>query len=130
LLTCSFDVRPRSGAVLCRLLSRGRATHGGHRHLLDRLTTADPHPADIRTVAQRRADRPLVPIDIAVARDVDPRVRTRRADIDDLERVVRTNLNGRLGAVEHAERIVEQELWRLRSRARRARRLRGGGLQQ
>ena len=101
-------------------------------------STDSPAPiltaADIRSAMQRRRDRPLVLIDIAVPRDVDPRARTVPGvilrDIDDLERVVQLNLNGRLREAERAARIVEQELWRLRSRARRAGPVRGGGLPQ
>jgi glutamyl-tRNA reductase len=68
-----------------------------------------------RAVARGR--HRLVMIDIAVPRDVEPAVRALPGvtlrDIDDLERVVRANLNGRLLEAQRAQGIVEQELRRL-----------------
>jgi glutamyl-tRNA reductase len=67
--------------------------------------------------------RPLVLIDIAVPRDVDPRVGelpgVRLYNIDDLERVVEANLNGRRQEAARAELIVAQELRRFVAPRRR-----------
>jgi glutamyl-tRNA reductase len=77
---------------------------------------------DLQRALAGRSGQPLVLIDIAVPRDVEPvgddlpHVILR--DIDDLEQVVQANLNGRRLEAERAERIVEQELWRRRSRAK------------
>jgi glutamyl-tRNA reductase len=75
------------------------------------LTIGDVPPA-----LQLRRGRPLVLIDIAVPRDVEPAVRHLPgvivSDIDDLEQVAHANLNGRLREARQAERIVEQELRR------------------
>lgn len=87
-------------------------------------STDSPRPivmrAHLEAAARHRAERPLVLIDIAVPRDVEPSVRTLPGtilkDIDDLERVVRCNLNGRLREAEHAKEIVEQELRRVLAR--------------
>jgi glutamyl-tRNA reductase len=60
--------------------------------------------------------RPLVVIDIAVPRDVDPRVGElpgiRLHNIDDLQRIVEANLNGRRQEAARAELIVAHELER------------------
>lgn len=61
-------------------------------------------------------DRPLLLIDIAVPRDVDPAVRTLPGvhlfDIDDLRSVARENLNARRAEVQRVEVIVEEEVAR------------------
>jgi glutamyl-tRNA reductase len=87
-------------------------------------STESPRPTltirDVEPVAQARRDRPLVVIDIAVPRDVEPRVRHLSGvvlrDIDDLERVAHANLSGRFREARRAEAIVERELRRLISR--------------
>lgn len=72
--------------------------------------------SDVQLALQARPDRPLVLIDMAVPRDVEPRVRQLPGvilrDIDDLEQVAHANLNGRLREARQAERIVEHELQR------------------
>jgi glutamyl-tRNA reductase len=81
-------------------------------------STDSPRPilraADLRAAVRRQEDRPLVVIDMAVPRDVEPAVRglpgVILADIDDLERVVQANLEGRRQEADHAARIVEQEV--------------------
>jgi glutamyl-tRNA reductase len=64
----------------------------------------------------RERRRPLVLIDIAVPRDVDPRVAelpgVRLHNIDDLRRVAETNLNGRRREAARAETIVAAEVRR------------------
>jgi glutamyl-tRNA reductase len=61
--------------------------------------------------------RPLVLIDIAVPRDIDPRVAglpgVRLHNIDDLTRVAEANLNGRRQEAARAELIIDAEVSRL-----------------
>lgn len=109
---------------------------GGHVGRLDdlpeQLATADivvsstgsPHAvlgpeALAEVMTGRRADgneRPLVLIDIAVPRDIDPECAAidgvTLLDIDDLQSTVAQNLAGRVDEVEGAERIVEEEIHR------------------
>ncbi len=65
-------------------------------------------------VAKMRKFRPLFMIDIAVPRDVDPRVEGIRNvflyDMDDLKRVSHTNLAAREQAATEAERIIAEEV--------------------
>lgn len=65
---------------------------------------------------ERARERPLVLIDIAVPRDVDPRVGeipgVRLYDIDDLRRVADANLDGRRREAVRAEAIVAAEVRR------------------
>jgi glutamyl-tRNA reductase len=71
------------------------------------------------------SERPLVLIDIAVPRDVDPRVAklpgVRLHNIDDLKRVAEANLNGRRKEAARAEVIVAAEVRRFASWWRRSR---------
>jgi glutamyl-tRNA reductase len=83
-------------------------------------------PAELE--GARRGDarpRPLVVIDIAVPRDVDPLVGglpgVRLHDIDDLRRVAEANLNGRRQEAVKAEAIVAAELMRYAAWGRTAR---------
>ncbi|MGH9749892.1 MAG: glutamyl-tRNA reductase [Candidatus Polarisedimenticolia bacterium] len=68
---------------------------------------------DAQRVSRARRGRPLFLVDIAVPRDVDPRVNTLDNvylyDIDDLQKVVHANLNGRAHEGQGAEAIVEHE---------------------
>jgi len=70
-------------------------------------------------------DRPVVLIDIAVPRDVDPRVAklpgVRLHNIDDLKRVAEANLNGRRKEAARAEVIVAAEMRRFAAWSRRSR---------
>lgn len=65
-------------------------------------------------VIRRRRNRPLFLIDIAVPRDVDPRVNDidniYLYDIDDLQNVADAGLEERRVAAEHAERMIEIEV--------------------
>ncbi len=65
-------------------------------------------------IARERGQRPMVMIDIAVPRDIDPAVRELEAihlfDMDDLENVVKRNSAGRQAAAAAAEKIVQAEL--------------------
>jgi glutamyl-tRNA reductase len=79
--------------------------------------TASPHQIvereELALVAEERGGRPLVLIDIAVPRDVDPRVRELPGitlfDIDDLQRAVERDRSGRQAEVARARAVVEQE---------------------
>jgi glutamyl-tRNA reductase len=104
--------------------------HGGDAHPLGDLELLLPH-ADVvlcstgaaRFVVTRemvqvamraRRGRALFLVDIAVPRNVDPRVHDMDSvylfDVDDLERQVARALNSRGGVLEAAERILEEEL--------------------
>ncbi|HEX3695401.1 MAG TPA: glutamyl-tRNA reductase [Polyangia bacterium] len=67
-------------------------------------------------VQKARRGRPLFVIDIAVPRDVEPSCADLEgiylADIDDLQKVASTHLDGRRSEADQAEAIVEQELAR------------------
>ncbi|WP_320673185.1 glutamyl-tRNA reductase [Patulibacter defluvii] len=83
-------------------------------------STASPHPIlgpeELEVVMAGRRERPLVLIDIAVPRDVDPECAGVEGvslyDIDDLQAVVARNLADRGGEREQAEAIVEEEIQR------------------
>jgi glutamyl-tRNA reductase len=83
-------------------------------------STASPHAIigaeELGEVMRARAGRPLVLIDIAVPRDVEPACSelpgVHRYDIDDLQAVVASNIGVREGEREHAQVIVEDELRR------------------
>jgi glutamyl-tRNA reductase len=69
---------------------------------------------DAEQIAAARKHRPMVMIDVAVPRDIDPAVREVKEiylfDMDDLESVVRRNSAGRLAAAEAAEKIIHAEM--------------------
>jgi glutamyl-tRNA reductase len=64
-------------------------------------------------------DRPLVLIDLAVPRDIDPDVRAcpevALYDMDDLQRAVAENMSGREAEVEEARSLVREEVERFRN---------------
>jgi glutamyl-tRNA reductase len=70
----------------------------------------------LERVQKARRRRPLVLIDIAVPRDVDPAVDSLegiyRWDIDNLQKVVAQNLEGRQQEADRAEALVDDELAR------------------
>ena len=80
-------------------------------------STASPHQivgsAELAEVMRRRDERPLLVIDIAVPRDIDPAVRELPGvtlyDMDDLAREVARNLGTREAEAEKARRILEEE---------------------
>ena len=78
----------------------------------------------IERLQARRTSRPLLVIDLAVPRDIDPDASqvpgVRLLNIDDLRSIASRNLADRGSAIEPAERIVEEELART-SRALQAR---------
>ncbi len=65
-------------------------------------------------VIKRRKNRPMFLIDIAVPRDIDPKVNkidnTYLYDVDDLQGVVQANLKERKKEANKAEAIIEQEI--------------------
>jgi glutamyl-tRNA reductase len=83
-------------------------------------STSSPHALlaadDLEPVMEERAARPLVLIDIAVPRDVDPACGDLpgvvRYDVDDLQAVVDRNMSVREGERDRAEAVVERELQR------------------
>jgi glutamyl-tRNA reductase len=80
-------------------------------------STSSPHfvlsREEAEWIANQRPDRPLVLVDIALPRDIDPTVREVEGiflyDLDDLERVVAHNAREHEGAAFEAQRIVEDE---------------------
>lgn len=80
-------------------------------------STSAPHAVltrdDVAAAMARRPDRPLVIVDIAVPRDVEPAARdvpnVRLLDVDDLAGTVATNLAERAAAVPRVRAIVEDE---------------------
>lgn len=80
-------------------------------------STGCPHTivnkADAQRLHEQRRGRPVLFIDIAVPRDVDPAVREISGvflyDIDDLGRVAERNRNGRAAAAAEAEQLVAHE---------------------
>jgi glutamyl-tRNA reductase len=83
-------------------------------------STSSPHPIvgreELELVMQERGGRPLLLIDIAVPRDIDPRCGELGGvslyDIDDLQGVVERNLNTRASEMPQALEIVEAEIHR------------------
>jgi glutamyl-tRNA reductase len=83
-------------------------------------STASPHPIvgreELELVMSQREGRPLLLIDIAVPRDVDPACAELEGvtlyDIDDLQAVVAHNLNSRAEEAPRALEIVEEEIHR------------------
>jgi glutamyl-tRNA reductase len=71
----------------------------------------------MRAVIGRRRNRPMFLIDIAVPRNIEPEVNNLDNvflyDIDDLERVVQTNLQGRNEVAVQAEQIITEEVERM-----------------
>lgn len=83
-------------------------------------STSSPHPIvgeeELRQVMASRHSKPLLLIDIAVPRDIDPRCSEIEGvtlyDIDDLQAVIARNLGARAELVPQAEEIVEEEIRR------------------
>jgi glutamyl-tRNA reductase len=82
--------------------------------------TASPHQLvgreELALVLEGREDQPLVVIDIAVPRDIDPSVRqlpnVTLYDMDDLEQEVARNMSGRAAEAERAQALVEDDVER------------------
>jgi len=83
-------------------------------------STASPHPIvgreELAEVMRERGARPLLMIDIAVPRDIDPGCAELDGvslyDIDDLQAVVARNLDTRASEIPRAQAIVEEEILR------------------
>ncbi len=81
-------------------------------------STASPEPlislSQVKKTMRGRKNRPLFFIDIAVPRDVEPRVNGIENvfvyDIDDLKGIVELNINRRKGEAVKAERMVDEEV--------------------
>jgi glutamyl-tRNA reductase len=80
--------------------------------------TSSPHQIfgreELELVLEARGRRPLVLIDIAVPRDIEPSVRNLCSgitlfDMDDLQREVARNLSGREAEAEKAQTLVDEE---------------------
>jgi glutamyl-tRNA reductase len=71
----------------------------------------------MRSVIGRRRNRPMFLIDIAVPRNIEPEVNQLQGvflyDIDDLGRVVKTNVEGRRNIAQQAEEIITEEVERM-----------------
>lgn len=74
----------------------------------------------MRAVVHARKGRPMFLIDIAVPRNVEPRVNSLDGvflyDIDDMQKVVESNMLGRQAEAEEAERIITDEVVRMMQR--------------
>jgi glutamyl-tRNA reductase len=83
-------------------------------------STASPHPIvgpeELEVVMAERDHRPLLLVDIAVPRDIDPAFAQIEGvtlyDIDDLQAVSARNLSSRQEEIPRAEEIVEEEIRR------------------
>lgn len=75
---------------------------------------------EMKVVLKRRQNRPMLLIDIAVPRNIDPAVNELENiylyDIDDLGREVQQNRNARQREADQAELIIEEEIQRLYER--------------
>ena len=82
--------------------------------------TSSPHlivgADELELVAEERAGRPLLLIDIAVPRDIDPKVRELPGitlyDMDDLQRTVARNLDVQEAEATRARTVIKEELQR------------------
>ena len=80
-------------------------------------STSCPHTLlrcdEALAIARKRGKRPLVLVDVAMPRDIDPSVREVEGitlyDLDDLEKLVRHNAGEREAAALEAQKIVEEE---------------------
>jgi glutamyl-tRNA reductase len=87
-------------------------------------SSAAPHyiivREDMKKVLEARRNRPMFLIDIAVPRNIEPTVNELDNvflyDIDDLQKVIETNLQGRMDSAEEAEAIVHEEVERMMAR--------------
>jgi len=83
-------------------------------------STSSPHPIvgrdELEVVMQRHNGRPLLVIDIAVPRDIDPACGELEGvslyDIDDLQSVIARNLSSRAEELPRAHEVVEEEIHR------------------
>jgi glutamyl-tRNA reductase len=75
---------------------------------------------DMKRVIEARRNRPMFLIDIAVPRNIEPSVNKLDNvflyDIDDLQKVIATNLEGRQQSAEEAEAIIHEEMEHMMAR--------------
>src|SRR5580698_1707960 len=75
---------------------------------------------DMKKVLEARRNKPMFLIDIAVPRNIEPTVNELDNvflyDIDDLQKVIETNLKGRKESAEDAEAIIHEEVERMVAR--------------
>ncbi len=75
---------------------------------------------DMKKVLEARRNKPMFLIDIAVPRNIEPTVNELDNvflyDIDDLQKVIETNLQGRMDSAKEAEAIVHEEVERMVAR--------------
>jgi glutamyl-tRNA reductase len=103
-----------------RVISLDRLPNQLERADIVLSSTSSPEPIvgqdELELVMRTRPLRPLLLIDIAVPRDIDPACGdipgVTLRDIDDLQAVVARNLSNRRGDVPRAEQIVEEEIQR------------------
>lgn len=102
----------------------GLAVHFDHWHQhfrdIDILigSTGAPHPVltreQLEPLLGARGDRPLFVIDLAVPRDIDPRVNELEGvylyDMDALQQLADASVEGRRREIERCERMIEQEV--------------------
>ena len=74
----------------------------------------------MKKVLEARRNKPMFLIDIAVPRNIEPTVNELDNvflyDIDDLQKVIETNLQGRQDSAEEAEAIIHEEVERMVAR--------------
>jgi len=93
-----------------------------HLHTADIVLSSTAAPdfivgrTDVESAMRRRRYRPMFFIDIAVPRDIDPRVNDMEGaylfTVDDLQEIVRENLTQRSQEAGKAEEIIDQEIGR------------------
>jgi glutamyl-tRNA reductase len=75
---------------------------------------------DMKKVLEARRNKPMFLIDIAVPRNIEPTVNELDNvflyDIDDLQKVIENNLQGRMDSAEDAEAIIHEEVERMVAR--------------
>ncbi len=122
---CQMAVANRTLERAVSLARRFRAQTVPFDHILDNLKNADivltstgsPEPIllhrDVKSRMRERRNRPLFFIDIAVPRDIDPKINeidnVYVYDIDDLQGVIDLNLEDRKREAERAEHIIAEE---------------------
>lgn len=74
----------------------------------------------VERALKSRKHRPILMVDLAVPRDIEPEVAELRDaylySVDDLQQIINSNLSGRLQAAEEAEQIIAEEVASYRSR--------------
>ncbi len=100
----------------------GVAAELEHVDVVVSATSSSSHVLSRDAVAaalRARKGRPLLLVDLAVPRDLDPAINELEScflyDVDDLEAVVTETLSGRRGEAAHAERVVAEEAERFRA---------------